>query len=159
VFFQAALTVNDQNALAATELADLLADVGQVHEARQLLLLSVSAQPTAQAWTKLAAVHRRLGEAELASLADQEAQLLAPQGHGTHSLDGLAARLSPAAPTAVDSSPPATGNPSDNAVPQGQIATPENPRHTIESPASPASEQRRAPSKGWAWFWHSKPRS
>jgi len=79
VFYQAALSVDSHNYLAANELGVLLARYGQLHDARRALLHSVSTRPHVEGWHNLAIVHERLGEAELARLAENERQLLAGQ--------------------------------------------------------------------------------
>jgi uncharacterized protein HemY len=76
VFYQAALAVDPGNFLAANELGVLLARYGQWQDARRALLASLSIQPHAEGWHNLAIVHRRLGEIELARLAENERQLL-----------------------------------------------------------------------------------
>ena len=76
-FHQAALSVDSANSLAANELGVLLARYGQLEDARRLLLLSVSVHPQVETWHNLAAVHRRLGEADLAQRAESERELLA----------------------------------------------------------------------------------
>ena len=53
----------------------MLARSGQLHEAKDLLKKSLLINPAPQAWQNLALVHRRLGEQELAQLADSEYQL------------------------------------------------------------------------------------
>lgn len=83
VFYQAALMVDSRNYQAANELGVLLAQDGQLTEARRALLHSVTVQPHVEGWQNLATVHRRLGEAELARLADNERQLLARQQSAT----------------------------------------------------------------------------
>jgi len=77
VFHQAALAVDHRNYRAANELGVLLARYGQLPEARRALLHSVTIQPNVEGWHNLATVHRRLGETELAQLAELEHQLLA----------------------------------------------------------------------------------
>jgi hypothetical protein len=77
VFYQAALAVDARNYLAANELGVLLARYGQLQEARQALVHSISTRPHAQGWQNLAIVHRRLGETELAKLAENERELIA----------------------------------------------------------------------------------
>jgi tetratricopeptide (TPR) repeat protein len=80
VLFQAALATDSRNYLAANELGVLLARFGQLPDARRALLHSVSIQPHAEGWHNLAIVHQRLGEAELARLAEHERQLLVHSG-------------------------------------------------------------------------------
>ncbi|HEX5103045.1 MAG TPA: hypothetical protein VFV87_04500 [Pirellulaceae bacterium] len=77
VFYQAALATDRANYLAANELGVLLAGYGQLQQARELLVHSVSIQPHVEGWHNLAVVHRRLGETDLARRADHERQLLA----------------------------------------------------------------------------------
>jgi hypothetical protein len=79
VFHQAALAVDGSNFLAANELGVLLARYGQLDDARRLLLHSISTQPQVESWHNLAAVHRRLGEEDLARRAETERDLVAKQ--------------------------------------------------------------------------------
>lgn len=79
VFFQSALATDGGNYLAANELAVLLTRYGQLAEARQLLLHSITVHPHVEAWHNLAAVHHRLGETDLAQRAQGERDLLAKQ--------------------------------------------------------------------------------
>lgn len=73
VYHQAAVTTTPGNFLAANELAVLAARYGRYETARSLLQHSVALAPQADLWRNLAAVHRRLGERELAELAEKEA--------------------------------------------------------------------------------------
>jgi tetratricopeptide (TPR) repeat protein len=79
VYYQAALATDRQNYLAANELGVLMARYGQLHEAKNLLVHSVSIHPHAQGWHNLAVVHRRLGETDLAQRAEHERQLAMQQ--------------------------------------------------------------------------------
>jgi tetratricopeptide (TPR) repeat protein len=79
VFHQAALATDGANWLAANELGVLYARYGQLPEARQLLVHSVTVHPHVEGWHNLATVHSRLGETELAQRAEGERQLLAQQ--------------------------------------------------------------------------------
>jgi tetratricopeptide (TPR) repeat protein len=72
VFHQAALATDGGNWLAANELGVLYARYGQLAEARQLLVHSVTMHPHIEGWHNLAVVHRRLGESELAERAEAE---------------------------------------------------------------------------------------
>jgi hypothetical protein len=83
VFHQAALATDGGNWLAANELGVLYARYGQLAQARQLLLYSLRVHPHTQGWQNLATVHRRLGETDLARLADHEQQLLAQKSAPT----------------------------------------------------------------------------
>jgi len=75
--YQAALAVDPRNYQAANELGVLLAGSGQLAEAKLALLQSISIQPHPASWHNLATVHRRLGETELAALAEGERRQLA----------------------------------------------------------------------------------
>jgi tetratricopeptide (TPR) repeat protein len=77
VYHQAALASDAGNWLAANELGVLYARYGQLPQARQLLLHSLRLHPHVQGWQNLSAVHRQLGETDLAKLAENERQLLA----------------------------------------------------------------------------------
>lgn len=72
VCFRAALSAAPQHYLAANELGVLLAHYGQLHDAKALLQQSVTTRSHAEGWQNLAIVHKRLGETELAQLAEQE---------------------------------------------------------------------------------------
>lgn len=78
-FHQAALATDTNNWLAANELGVLYARYGQLPQARQLLQHSIAIHPHIAGWQNLAEVHRRLGEADLAKLADSERLVLAQQ--------------------------------------------------------------------------------
>jgi tetratricopeptide (TPR) repeat protein len=83
VLYQAALATDSGNYLAANELGVLLARFGQLQDARRALLHSVSIQPHAAGWHNLAIVHQRLGESELARLAENERRLLGQKSAGS----------------------------------------------------------------------------
>ena len=71
---RAALLVNPHNSKAANELGVLLAQFGQLEDARRVLLHSVAIRPEPEAWHNLSVVHQRLGEADLARRALHECQ-------------------------------------------------------------------------------------
>jgi tetratricopeptide (TPR) repeat protein len=73
VYHQAAVTTAPGNYLAANELAVLAAQYGRYETARTLLQHSVALAPQADIWRNLAVVHRRLGETQLAELAEKQA--------------------------------------------------------------------------------------
>ena len=77
VFHQAALATDGGNWLAANELGVLYARYGQLAEARQLLVYSVTVHPHVEGWHNLAVVHRRIGETDLAERAEAERLQLA----------------------------------------------------------------------------------
>src|SRR5947209_6576071 len=79
VFHQAALAADGGNWLAANELGVLYARYGQLAEARQLLVHSITVHPHVEGWHNLAVVHHRLGETDLAQRAESQRQLLAQQ--------------------------------------------------------------------------------
>jgi hypothetical protein len=79
VFHQAALATDTNNWLAANELGVLYARYGQLPQARQLLVQSVTIHPHRQGWQNLAVILRRLGESDLAQRAEAEVQLLEKQ--------------------------------------------------------------------------------
>lgn len=76
VFHQAAVATDARNHLSANELGVLLAKHGQWEPAKQSFLHSLRVRADAAAWQNLAAVHRQLGELELARLADREFEML-----------------------------------------------------------------------------------
>lgn len=75
-FFQAAMQADERNYLAANELGVLLAEFGQLAEAKRVLVHSVSMHSHPEGWQNLAVVHMRLGEHELARKANYERELL-----------------------------------------------------------------------------------
>lgn len=80
VCFRAALSVAPRHYLAANELGVLLARYGQLQDAKTLLQQSVTTRSHAEGWQNLAIVHKRLGENELATLAEQELASLGGRG-------------------------------------------------------------------------------
>jgi len=81
-FFQAAMQADQRNYLAANELGVLLAQFGQLAEAKRVLVHSVSMQSHAEGWQNLAVVHSRMGEHELARKATYERELLIARSPG-----------------------------------------------------------------------------
>lgn len=117
VYFQAALLVDPQHAMAANELGVLLARHGRLQDAKAALMHSTQVRPSPAAWRNLAIVCRELGEADLARQAEWQSQqvgatstaLVAQTGPGVQWLDAAAfARTSqtasdlPAAATVVN---------------------------------------------------------
>jgi tetratricopeptide (TPR) repeat protein len=76
-FHEAALAVDARNFRSANELGVLLVRFGRLPEARSALLHSLAVSPQPTTWQNLAAVHRALGQNQLAEAAGREAQLLA----------------------------------------------------------------------------------
>ena len=79
-FYQAAILTQPKNFLAANELGVLLTENGNLAGAHELLLHSATLWPHAATWHNLAVVHARLGERELAELAEKRAKELAESG-------------------------------------------------------------------------------
>ena len=76
VYEQAALAVDGRNYPAANELGSILTGFGQLPEARRVLLHSVGTVSNSEGWQRLAAVHERLGETELATQARKQVEIL-----------------------------------------------------------------------------------
>ena len=75
-YHQSALMSDQSNFRSANELGVLLAQMGKLEHATELFKQSLITQPTPQAWRNLATTHRRLGQQELAQLAEREFSLL-----------------------------------------------------------------------------------
>ena len=76
VLHYSAMDACSSNFASANELAVLLATSGQLREARELLVRSVTINPQAESWQNLATVHDRIGEADMAALARNEAEMI-----------------------------------------------------------------------------------
>ncbi len=72
VYHRAALNNDQNNFRSAGELGVLMARMGQLEDAKALFKQSLRIQSTPQAWENLAKVHERLGETNLAQLAQSE---------------------------------------------------------------------------------------
>lgn len=77
IYHQAALLVDGRNYLAANDLGVLQVRLGRLKDAREAFLHSLSQQPQAQTWQNLSAVHRHLGETDLAEQAHRRAEEMA----------------------------------------------------------------------------------
>ncbi len=113
-FQRAALRADPNNYLASNELAVLLAQQGGYVEARELLLRAIAINPRPSMWHNLAVVHAKLGEMELADLAQRTA-LSAAGGANPGNVQAMAALqavrwVDPATFTQL-SPPPADLNP------------------------------------------------
>jgi tetratricopeptide (TPR) repeat protein len=86
-FFQASMQADQRNHLAANELGVLLAQYGQLAEAKRMLVHSVSVQSHAEGWQNLAVVHSRMGEQDLARRATHERELLLARSAGGNGSD------------------------------------------------------------------------
>jgi tetratricopeptide (TPR) repeat protein len=80
--YKAALLADPNNFCAANELGVLVAQQGRLEEARDLLVRCVATAPHPTTWHNLAAVHARLGEAQLAAQAQAQADAL-PKPRGS----------------------------------------------------------------------------
>jgi tetratricopeptide (TPR) repeat protein len=83
VYFQAALVIQPQHALAANELGVLLARHGRLRDAKAVLMHSVRIKPESSALHNLAIVHAELGERDHAQQAELQSQQLATQTPST----------------------------------------------------------------------------
>ncbi len=110
--YQAALLADGRNYRAANELGVLLAKFGRLPEAKNALLHSVMVSPQPTTWENLSAIHRALGEQDLANRAHQEAVLAAArQNHRLGSQAIVVEWLDPTtfastAPLNIDGTPP-----------------------------------------------------
>lgn len=77
VFHQAALLSDHSHHRSANELGVLLAKNGRLAQAKVLFERSLTSKPTVRTWQNLAEAHRRLGETDLASRANNEFKNLA----------------------------------------------------------------------------------
>ena len=77
VFHQAALLSDKNNFRSANELGVLMTRTGQLEKATSLFKQSLLVQPTPNTWRNLAITHRRLGQEELAQLAEVEFSIAA----------------------------------------------------------------------------------
>jgi len=77
IAYHHAALMSDKNSFrSANELGVLLVQMGQLEQATELFKQSLIAQPTPQAWQNLAKTHRRMGQQDLAQLAETEYVLL-----------------------------------------------------------------------------------
>lgn len=76
VYHRACLECDPSNYRSANELGTLLARNGQLADAKEMLKRSLLIKQTPQAWKNLAIVHERIGETDLAELANQEYLLI-----------------------------------------------------------------------------------
>jgi hypothetical protein len=74
--YQAALLANPQNYRAGNELGVLLAENGDLQQAREVLIHAVTVSPQLATWQNLSVVHTHLGERQLADRAAQQARAL-----------------------------------------------------------------------------------
>lgn len=138
VFYQAAMLADPNNSMAANDLAVLLARVGRYEQARALLIRAVQQSPQAAVWHNLAVVHARMGEAELAKLANKNALVA---GHGIDPANAQAA----AAMQAVKWVDPQTF--ASSARPATDIPTP-----AARTPAQPTAQSQTPQARTSRWF-------
>jgi len=72
VFHRSSLLSNPNNPSSANELGVLLAKSGSLEEATSMFKQSLISHPTPQGWSNLAITHKRLGEQQLAQMAQAE---------------------------------------------------------------------------------------
>lgn len=77
VYHQVALNLNSSHDRSANELGVLLAELGQLNQAKQVLLLAARSNTNVEAWRNLATVHDRLREPAYAASARQQANHVA----------------------------------------------------------------------------------
>lgn len=89
VFHKASLTSNPVNPSSANELGVLLAKTGQLQQATSMFKQSLINQSSPQAWNNLAKAHHRLGETDMAQLAETELAMSAQGGGMTTATAGI----------------------------------------------------------------------
>lgn len=142
VFHQAAVAADPRNHLAANELGVLLARFEQWEAAKQSFLTGLRVQRDAATWQNLASVHARLGEHDLARLAEQERVLLTggKLNNVVSAVDGR--------PTVQWVDPQAFAGPPEEAqshpLPVAAQAQPAGIR--------PAAKSQAAKSDSWSWL-------
>lgn len=146
VFHQAALSTDPGNFLAANELAVLASHYGQYATARALLQYSISISPHSSVWKNLAAVHKRLGEEQLAQAAEREA-LAATRREATAKLGNREGIIPSSEITWVD---PATFSGVARQTVEWHQPAAVNATKS-EKPAEAAPD--RAARKGWSGWW------
>ncbi len=80
-YYQAAMAVEPRNVRAANELGVLLANNGQLKQARDMLTRSVSIAPNATTWQNLAVVHNRMGDHKTAEQLKHQASQMKQAGN------------------------------------------------------------------------------
>ena len=79
IYHQAAITASDSNFRSLNELGVLYANSGRFGEAKQMLKRSLRIKQLPQAWQNLAVIHQRMGEHQLAQLANREFEMTSTQ--------------------------------------------------------------------------------
>ena len=110
VMHRAALVADPNNFKSANELGVILAQSGQLEDAKKILQHGLAVRPTIELWNNLAVVHEQSGDQRLANAARNESQILAQSSRAktqTHAQVQWVApeafeRNAQAAPVAVD---------------------------------------------------------
>lgn len=77
VMHRAALIADPNNFKSANELGVILAQCGQLDDARKILQHGLAVHPTVEMWNNLAIVHEQAGDPRMANAARNEARILA----------------------------------------------------------------------------------
>ena len=83
VYHQAAVTADPDNYRSLNELGVLYANSGRFEESKKMLKQSLRIKQLPQAWQNLSVIHQRMGENQLAELANQEYQMVSANTPGT----------------------------------------------------------------------------
>ena len=79
IYHQAAITANGSNFRSLNELGVLYANSGRFGEAKHMLKRSLRIKQLPQAWQNLSVIHQRMGEHQLAQLANREFEMTSTQ--------------------------------------------------------------------------------
>ena len=88
-FHRAALLSDETNHRSANELGVLMVKTGQLDEATKLFKKSLIANPTPQTWKNLAKTHQRMGQTQLAKLANTEFSIAARTPSASSSIEWM----------------------------------------------------------------------
>ena len=83
VYHQAAIAADPDNYRSLNELGVLYANSGRFEESKQMLKKSLRIKPLPQAWQNLSVIHQRMGEDQLAELANREFQMVSANSPGS----------------------------------------------------------------------------
>ena len=83
VYHQAAVAADPSNYRSLNELGVLYANSGRFDESKAMLKKSLRIKQLPQAWQNLSVIHQRMGEHQLAQLADQEFQMVSANSPGS----------------------------------------------------------------------------
>jgi hypothetical protein len=121
--YQAALIIDSNNYLAANELGVLFGRYGQLEDARDVLAHCAEIDPNqAVAWKNLAAVHRQLGEHQLAAAATEEWNLASGAGRGRIPTNPQAPAVEWVNPDAFSAGQVANGGPTTTTNPMASTS-------------------------------------